>query len=60
MDKLPKIGDYLYIDGNQEIIRHLKVVAIEECKIIKESMITVDGNYGRTYREPLWIFTGVE
>ena len=60
MDRLPKIGDYLYIERNRETIRHLKVVAIEEDKILKQSKITVNGKYGRVYTEPLWMFTGIE
>lgn len=60
MNKLPKIGDLLYTESGYLIARHLQVIAIEKKENVSDSIITVLGKYGRRYREPLWMFTGIE
>ena len=60
MNKLPKIGDLLYAESGYLIARHLQVIAIEKKENISDSIITVVGIYGRKYREPLWMFSGIE
>ena len=60
MNKLPKIGDFLYAESGILTARHLMVVNVEEKENISDSIITVIGKYGRKYIEPLWIFTGIE
>lgn len=60
MNKLPKIGDLLYAESGYLIVRHLQVIAIEEKENISDSIVTVLGKYGRRYREPLWMFAGIE
>ena len=58
INKLPRIGDFLYAESGILIARHLRVINIEEN--ISDSIITVIGKYGRKYIEPLWMFTGIE
>lgn len=60
MNKLPKVGDLLYAESGYLIARHLQVIAIEKKENISNSIVTVLGKYGRRYREPLWMFTGIE
>ena len=60
MNKLPKIGDFLYAESGILIARHLRVINVEEKENISDSIITVIGKYGRKYIEPLWMFTGIE
>ena len=60
MNKLPKIGDFIYAESGILIARHLRVINIEEKENISDSIITVMGKYGRKYIEPLWMFTGIE
>lgn len=60
MNKLPKIGDLLYAESGYSIVRHLKVIAIDKKENISDSIVTVLGKYGRRYREPLWMFSGIE
>ena len=60
MNKLPRIGDFLYAESGTLIARHLRVINVEEKENISDSIITVIGKYGRKYIEPLWMFTGIE
>ena len=60
MNKLPRIGDFLYAESGILIARHLRVINVEEKENISDSIITVIGKYGRKYIEPLWMFTGIE
>lgn len=60
MIKLPKIGDLLYVESGYLIAKHLEVIEIEEKENISDTIITVLGKYGRKYREPLWMFAGIE
>lgn len=60
MNKLPEIGDFLYAESGNLTARHLEVIEIESKKNESDSLITVVGKYGRKYKEPLWMFTGVE
>lgn len=57
MTELPKIGDYLKSESGYLIVRHLKVIEIEKKENIGDSLITVEGKYGRRYKEPLWMFS---
>lgn len=50
MSKLPKIGDFLYVKQGKTIVRHLKVIEIEDKSSINDSSITVLGKYGRKYK----------
>lgn len=59
MNKLPKIGDLLYAESGYLIVSHLKVIAIDKKENISDSIVTVIGKYG-SYREPLWMFAGIE
>ena len=60
INKLPRIGDFLYAESGILIARHLRVINVEEKEKISDSIITVIGKYGRKYIEPLWMFTGIE
>ena len=60
INKLPRIGDFLYAESGILIARHLRVINVEEKENISDSIITVIGKYGRKYIEPLWMFTGIE
>ena len=60
INKLPRIGDFIYAESGILIARHLRVINIEEKENISDSIITVIGKYGRKYIEPLWMFTGIE
>ena len=60
INKLPRIGDFLYAESGTLIARHLRVINVEEKENISDSIITVIGKYGRKYIEPLWMFTGIE
>ena len=60
INKLPRIGDFLYAESGTLIARHLRVVNVKEKENIGDSIITVIGKYGRKYIEPLWMFTGIE
>lgn len=60
MNELPKIGDLLYAESGYLTARHLKVIAIEKKENISDTIVTVLGKYGRRYREPLWMFAGIE
>lgn len=60
MNKLPKIGDFLYVESGYLIAKHLKVIEVEEKENIGDSIVTILGKYGKKYKEPLWIFTGIE
>ena len=50
MNKLPRIGDFLYAESDILIARHLRVINVEEKENISDSIITVIGKYGRKYR----------
>ena len=43
MNKLPKIGDFIYAESGILIARHLRVINIEEKENISDSIITVIG-----------------
>lgn len=60
MNRLPKISDFLYAESGYLVARHLEVVEIEQKENVKDSIITVLGKNGRKYKEPLWMFTGIE
>ena len=60
INKLPRIGDFLYAESGILIARHLRVINVEEKENISDSIITVIGKYRRKYIEPLWMFTGIE
>ena len=60
INKLPRIGDFLYAESGTLIARHLRVINVEEKENISDSIITVIGKYERKYIEPLWMFTGIE
>ena len=60
INKLPRIGDFLYAESGTLIARHLRVINVEEKENISDSIMTVIGKYGRKYIEPLWMFTGIE
>ncbi len=60
MNILPKIGDSLYAESGYIIARHLQVIEIEKKENISDSIVTVFGKYGRIYKEPLWMFSGIE
>ena len=60
MNRLPKIGDLLYVESGCLIVRHLEVIEIEKKENIRDSIVTALGRYGRKYKEALWMFTGIE
>ena len=60
MNKIPKIGDFLYAESGTLIARHLRVINVKEKENIGDSIITVIGKYERKYIVSLWMFTGIE